>query len=293
MDTFEKATKFLEVENPYEKIKGLVIHELTDGMRTSTNLEGSDAYFDGGIFALRLIHILKTLGSPYCYINVIESKHKQRVNYISIFKALKRLYPVFEDYAMNYNIKLKFVGDLDSKLEPKGFSGNFAKELKDLENKTSRNTGFTSYFFINYSLNWAMKNDEFFKDMPDANIIIRHTKLQWPIGMLLPPSKSDYASIVYIQQGSSSKRWSDGQLICLTAISLRSFVTNYGTQYSKKYGIGENDLIRQTREDTLYLKREELLNISGQPPFGIITGFPPNTKRAIIASPFGPEIYEF
>jgi hypothetical protein len=300
--TFAEACKFLGIEQFEKSMIKTVIYEMTDGMRTSTTLRGPEAYFDGGIFSLRFMNILRVLGMPACYINVIEEKHKERDNYADIFEGLKRLYPIFSDYAEEYKVKLKFIGDLNIPLEPQGFPGNFAKDLRTLERKTKKNTNFTAYFLINYSLDWAMKNESFFSSMPNIDVTIRHTKFQYPTGMMLPPSKSDFSSLVYVQQGSSSSTWSDLQLIYLVALALRSKVLNESTQYLKRYEEGERDIIRSQRESELYMVHRrpimerlihdifyEKVNDSSIP----FLGYPPKTKRVILAGPLGPEIYEF
>jgi hypothetical protein len=279
-----------------------VIYDMTDGIRTSTLLNGADAYFDGGMFVLRLINILRVLGMPACYINVIEEKHRKRNNYSDIFEGLRKLHAVYEQYSNEYNVGLNFVGNLETSLEPQGFSGNFAKKLKKLQTKTKSKAKFNAYFLVNYSLDWAMRSESFFKEMPNVNVTIRHTKLQYPTGMMLPPSLSDLSSLVYVQQGSTSSTWSDTQLIYLVAVALRSKILNESTQYLKQYEEGERDFIRSQRESELYIvyRRpfvERLVrdimydksNVSNIPVFG----YPAQIKRALIAGSLGPEIYEF
>jgi len=286
---FNEATGMLSVDNPYDKMSDLVIYEMTDGMRTSTRREGADAYFDGGVFSLRLLHILKLLGCRACYVNVIEERHRFRENYISIFEGLRRLYAMYEQYADENKVRLRFLGDLEAKLEPQGMAGDFSKNLRDLEERTDKNTAFTACFLVNYSLRWAMKNERLFDDLPDINTIVRHTKLQVPTDMLPPPSKSDYSSIVYVQQGSSSERWSDSQLIYLVAVALRCMMLNYGTQYLRIYSDKEKEMIRSEREDRSHLVLKDLVGARTQST----AEYPSrsNPKRIIMAGPFGPEIY--
>jgi hypothetical protein len=285
---FEAACQSLGIERIDEGMKDLVIYEMTDGMRTSTLLEGGNAYFDGGVFCLRFIHMLRILGMNSCYVNVIEKKHTRRDNYANIFDGLKKLFPIYAEYAKVNNIKLVFLGDLDGSLEPKGYQGNFSEDLKRLESETEKNNGFTAYFLINYSLDWAMKNESRFAAMPMLDVTVRHTKFQFPTGMMLPSSKSDFCSLIYVQQGSAGTTWSDNQIVQLIAVSLRSKLLNNGTQYLKSYKDGERDKIRSKRENELFMIHRTLAaNETG----GV--GSIHNTKRAILAGPEGPEIYEF
>lgn len=287
---FTQACKELDLGMPVN-VKDLTIYEMTDGMRTTTDLGGADAYFDGGIFALRLIHLLKVLGGKSCYVNVIEERHKLRRNYDSIFGGLRRLYPVYRRYSRENDVRLRFIGDLGETLEPQGTCGDFATDLKALEDETRSGKKFTAFFLINYSLEWAMRHDEGLRNLPAINQIVRHTKLQVPTGMLLPPFLSDYSSCVYVQQGSSSRTWTDSQLSCLVAVALRSMVLNQGTQYLKKYTPFEVAQIRAEREEKLYLAHRHLFGVRGQ--FSSDKKILHNPKRAIIAGPLGPEIYEF
>lgn len=289
---FAAACRSLDIYKDREGIRDLVIYEMTDGMRTSTRLEGSNAYFDGGVFCMRFIHMLKILGMSSCYINVIEEKHTLRDNYKNIFDGLRILFPIYAEYAKENNVRLVFLGDLSGQLEPKGDQGNFSEDLKKLELKTQENTGFTAYFLINYSLNWAMRNESKFTTVPLQDVIIRHTKLQFPTGMMLPPSKSDFCSLIYVQQGSAGTTWSDEQIVQLIAIALRSKLLNSGTQYLKRYKEGERDGIRSQRENEMYMIHRQITpEKSGNAANSCRTMF--NTKRAILTGPAGPEIFEF
>ena len=288
---FAVARHALGIKPVDDNLKDVVIYEMTDGMRTSTRLEGGNAYFDGGVFCLRFIHMLRILGMSSCYVNVIEAKHTRRDNYSHIFEGLQKLYPLYAEYAKEHNVRLVFLGDLEGTLEPKGYQGNFSAELKKLEAKTEKNTGFTAYFLINYSLDWAMKNEAKFASMPMLDVTVRHTKFQFPTGMMLPAAKSDFCSLIYIQQGSAGTTWSDNQIVELIALALRSKLLNSGTQYLKTYEEGERDAIRSARENELFMIHQQL----GSEKAGEITkiGNLRNTKRAILAGPAGPEIYEF
>ena len=113
LKAFTIARRALGIEQFDEGLRDLVIYEMTDGMRTSTRLEGDNAYFDGGIFCLRFIHMLKMLGLSACYVNVLEEIHTHRDNYTHIFEGLKKLYPIFEEYAREQNIRLVFLGNLN------------------------------------------------------------------------------------------------------------------------------------------------------------------------------------
>ena len=279
-----------------------VIYEMTDGMRTSTAQKGEDSYFDGGIFCLRFINMLRVLGMPSCYINVIEEKHKKRENYEHIFKGLKKLYSVYREYAIENKIRLRFLGDLEENLEPAGREGNFAKELQELEKETQKKKQFCATFLVNYSLDWAMKHAAIFKGLPNIDVTVRHTKLQFPTGMMLPPFKSDFSSLMYVQQGSAGSTWSDSQILTLIALAVRSKILNSGTQYLKLYNSGEKELIRKEREEDLYLVQRRLFNEKQLQDKRIdkikqenlpFFKYPTQTKRAILAGTSGPEIYEF
>ena len=287
VEAFTEACQALGVEQIDDGLDDLVIYEMTDGMRTSTRLEGDNAYFDGGIFCLRFIHMLRILGMTSCYVNVIEEKHTLRDNYTHIFDGLKKLYPIYEEYAKQHNVRLVFLGDLEGSLEPKGYEGNFSEALKRLESKTEKNTSFTAYFLINYSLDWAMKNESKFESMPLLDVTVRHTKFQFPTGMMLPAAKSDFCSLIYVQQGSAGTTWSDEQIVQLITLALRSKLLNNGTQYLKSYKDGEKDAIRSKRENELFMVHRKLdATTSTSEREG-------STKRAILAGPAGPEIYEF
>lgn len=264
-------------------LEDLVIYEMTDGMRTSTQLNGSEAYLDGANFVLRLTDMLKSLGGNSMYVNVVEEKHiTDRNNFSNILNALKKSYKKYANYANENNTRVVILGDY-KKTDP---TGKFGRRLDELVKGTKDNRTFTSIYLIGYSLEWAMKNKEKLEVLPEVKVVARHTKMQLPTGMMLPPSKSDYSSLMYIQQGSSSMNWSDKQLVDLLTIALRNSLLNKGTQYSKAYKSSrERESIRRNREVKTNAIRKKLdPNIEGR-------AMPP--KRVIITSKVGPEIYEF
>ncbi len=274
--TFAEMCKTLAIDN-HENSSRLVVYDMTDGMRTSTSLEGADAYFDGAMFALKLMHILKVEGSKTMYTNVAEEKHVARQNFPSILDALKRCPPIYEKYAQENDVRLVFLGDYHI-LDP---SGNFGRVLDNLTEKTENNKSFTSIYLLGYSLDWAIKHEDIIRSFPEINVTIRHTKMQLPTDMQLPYGKSDRSNLVYVQQGSSDINWSEKQLIGLSGIALRSMLVNEGTHYWKTYDLGEREAIKQEREIGLLQLSNDLY--SDAPPI-----YP---KRVIMTSPLGPEVY--
>lgn len=268
-EMFEKSCFKLDMD-PGDKMKDMVIYEMTDGNRTSTSLDGWKRYVDGGLFALRFVHMLDVLGCKSCYVNVTHERHKQRDNYSDIYEGLRQLVDIYREYAKDNDVKLRFMGDR-STMEPE-----LRDAMEKLETLTS-NRRFAIYFLVNYSARWATATGAL-KNLPDANVIVRHTK-GYVNGDMWLHGKLDNNSFVYVQNGSSHQNWSDQQLIYLIALSFRSMILNAGTHYSKTYGGVEAEEIRKKREVELALKHVRLESN-------------PN-KRVIIFGPFSPEIYEF
>lgn len=282
-NTFREVCRKLEIKPSQKDLERLVVYDMTDGMRTTTKLIGADSYFDGAIFVLKLGHILKELGSKCLYTNVAEEKHAQRKNWPDILAALKRCPRIYENYAMENDVRLIFLGDY-YKIDP---SGELGKEIDKLMEETANNKSFTSVYLLGYSPEWAELNRELWEDLPEITVTIRHAKLRFSTGMQLPPEKSENTEFVYVQQGSADSTWKDYQKICLAGIATRSMLINeLGTQYWKEYTREEAEMIRRLREEELYYRRFYLFEPS---PYCGFTKYPPGTKRAIIGSPFGPE----
>lgn len=281
---FKKACEKLNIDfkEAIKEIKNLVIYEMTDGNRTSTNLKGWEGYFDGGIFCLRFIHFAKILGIKNLYINVIHGRHRFRKNFPDIYKALMKLVPVYEKYAReNKEIKWIFVGDYKKPIKPEGKKEiDLTEFLEKLEKETAKRKGMRVIFMLNYSTRWLeTEGKEKWERLPEANVILRHCK-GYVNGDMWLPGKLDRNSFMYVQNGSSSQNFTDQQIVYLIAIALRSYLLNKGTHYFKTYTHSEIELIRKKREKELSfihrtLEKSEFL------------------KRAIIFSKFGPEIYEF
>ncbi|MCZ7395550.1 MAG: hypothetical protein ABOK23_06455 [Candidatus Methanoperedens sp.] len=281
---FRNCCEKLAIDGSRKNMEGLVIYDMTDGTRTSTNLEGSDAYFDGGLFVMRFIHFLKVLGAKNSYINVIHEGHKERVNYKDIYEGMRRHVEMYREYSKKNNVRLRFVGKYDTRIDPKDTNYDLRKDLLNLEGATVIDPGHTVHFMINFSTRWAAEEGkEFFKTLPEANVILRHAK-GYVNGDMWLFGKLDSNSFVYAQNGSSNINWSDRQIIMLIAVCLRSMVLNKGTHMSKKYEGDEKDTVRQKREIELSFIHKSFYDKSTETKF---------QKRAVIFSSYGPEIYEF
>jgi hypothetical protein len=257
---------------------------MTDGTRTSTELEGSDAYFDGGLFVIRFIHFLKVLGSKNSYINVIHEGHKNRINYMDIYEGMRRHVDMYKKFSVMDNLRLRFIGKYDVQINPGETAYDIRKDFKDLEDATAKNPAHTTHFMINYSTRWAAEEGkEFFRTLPAVNVILRHAK-GYVNGDMWLYGKLDNNSFVYAQNGSSNVNWSDRQIIMLIAACLRSLMLNKGTHMSKKYQGDEKDIVRQKREIELSFIHRSFHDSSTEIKF---------KKRVVIFSSYGPEVYEF
>ena len=281
---FDECCEKLEIDGSRENMEELVIYDMTDGTRTSTELEGPDAYFDGGLFVMRFVHFLKVLGSKDSYINVIHEGHKNRVNYDDIYEGMRRHVGMYRKFSEMDRVRLRFVGKYDTSISPKDTSYDLRKDLKDLEDATAKNPGLTVHFMINYSTRWAAEEGkDFFKTLPEVNVILRHAK-GYVNGDMWLYGKLDSNSFVYAQNGSSSINWSDRQIIMLIALCLRSMLLNRGTHLSKKYEGDEKDIVRQKREIELSFIHRNFHDQSTEEKF---------QKRVVIFSSYGLEVYEF
>ena len=284
LEIFEDCCEKLEIDGSRKNVEELVIYDMTDGTRTSTGLEGSEAYFDGGLFVIRFVHFLKVLGAKNSYINVIHEGHKGRVNYTDIYEGMRRHVEVYREFSKKDNIRLRFVGKYDTSIAPKDSTYDLRKDLKDLEESAAKNPAHTVHFMINYSTRWAAEEGkEFFKTLPEVNVILRHAK-GYVNGDMWLYGKLDNNSFVYAQNGSSDINWSDRQILMLIALCLKSMLMNRGTHLSKKYEGDEKDIVRQKREVELSFIHKSFYDVSTETKM---------KKRAVIFSSYGPEIYEY
>jgi len=164
---------------------------------------------------------------------------------------------------------------------PDDKSEDLRKHLKMLEGLTVKNE-FTAHIFINFSREWASKNKELFKDMPNINSIIRFTKGQGVTESMALPGKVEHESLVYVQQGSSSVNWSDRQIVFLVALSLRANERNMPYFLQSLYVEGDRERIRKQREEERVFINEDFYDKDSKKP-----------KVAVIFSEVGPERYTF
>ena len=281
---FKDCCYKLEIDCSKKNMEELVIYDMTDGTRTSTELEGSEAYVDGGIFVMRFIHFLKVLGAKNSYINVIHEGHRKRVNYKDIYEGMRRHVEIYREFSKKDNVALKFLGNYTGRIDPEDTDYDLRRDLKDLEDTTALNAQHTAHFLINYSTRWAAQSGaEMFKTLPEANVILRHAK-GYVNGDMWLLGKLDNNSFVYAQNGSSDFNWSDRQIIMLITMCLRSMLLNRGTHMSKKYEGNEKEIVRQEREIELSFIHKSFHDSSIENK---------SRKRVVIFSSYGPEIYEF
>jgi hypothetical protein len=279
LEVFKDACKKLDIDNPENKMKNVVIYIMTDGTRTAISLDGKEAYIDGSNFSKRFVHIVKTVGGKACYINVFEEFHQNRKDYENIYSALINVVPDWKNFVAKNNIRLKFLGNFESSF---GQGEDLRKYLKMLEDMTKKNE-FTAYILINFSREWALENKEFFKNMPNINSVIRFTKGQGIPESMLIPEKVEHESLVYVQQGSSSINWSDRQIIFLIALALRANIRNMPYFLQSSYAEDDKKRIRRQREEERVFINEDLYDKKDSK----------KPKVAMIFSEVGPERYTF
>jgi len=283
-ELFKRIAKNLEISFSENDLSELCVYDMTDGTRTSTTLQGKDAYVDGGLFALRFANVLRALGAKNVYLNVIHTGHKKRENYKDIYEGMTELVNVYLNYANEHNVRLKFLGNSNERIDTSNSKFNLWEILKDLEKKTEKNKGITMYILINFSTRWLSKHEEIFENLPEINVVVRHTK-GYINGDMQVFGRMDNYSLVYVQNGSSSINWSDNQIVYLAGVCLRSYLLNKGTHLTKTYTGDEKENIRKKRELELSLAHKDFYNREENENKG--------KKRVIIFSPIGPEIYEF
>ena len=276
---FKDVCQKLNIDNPQDKTKNIVIYLMTDGTRTASSLDGSEAYIDGSNFSKRFVHAVKAIGGKACYINVFEEFHQKRKDYVSIYSALLKVVPDWKDFVVKNNIRLKFIGNFESSF---GQGDDLRKYLKMLEDMTNKNE-FTAYILINFSREWALTNKEFFKDMPTINSVIRFTKGQGIPESMLIPDKVEHESLIYVQQGSSSINWSDRQIVFLITLALRANARNMPYFLQSSYTEEDKERIkRQREEERVFVNKNLYDNKDSKKP-----------KVAVIFSEVGPERYIF
>jgi len=279
LEMFKDVCQKLNIDNPQDKTKNIVIYLMTDGTRTASSLDGSEAYIDGSNFSKRFVHAVKAIGGKACYINVFEEFHQKRKDYVSIYSALLKVVPDWKDFVVKNNIRLKFIGNFESSF---GQGDDLRKYLKMLEDMTNKNE-FTAYILINFSREWALTNKEFFKDMPTINSVIRFTKGQGIPESMLIPDKVEHESLIYVQQGSSSINWSDRQIVFLITLALRANARNMPYFLQSSYTEEDKERIkRQREEERVFVNKNLYDNKDSKKP-----------KVAVIFSEVGPERYIF
>jgi hypothetical protein len=284
LSIFKEACQRLGIDNPEENMKKTIMYLMTDGSRTASNLEGEAVYVDGSDFSMRFVNIVKDVGGKACYVNVFEEFHQTRKDYGNIYSGLIKVVPDWLNFVKKNNVRLKFIGDFGSSFAPSSHTEDLRKHLKMLEDLTPKNE-FTAYILINFSREWALKNQEFFSDMPTINSVIRFTKGQGVPESMLIPGKVEHESLVYVQQGSSSVNWSDRQLVFLVALALRANARNMPYFIKNSYKEGDRERIRKQREEERVFVNEDFYDKNeneGKRP-----------KVAVIFSEVGPERYTF
>jgi hypothetical protein len=220
-----------------------------DGHRSS-NIGNSDSkgYDSGFKFFLRFARIMKQLG----FKNMVTMVHTSRNHNVkgrldSIHSAIQKNFIQSNGDISKSSFKL--YGDIES-YKTMGYD-DFYNFLKEVDNRSDKETAFTNHILINYSEDWALKNLEKINSIPSVSSVIRFTKGFVSGGWI--PVKMQETTFVYSQIPSISEFWSDEAITVLILIALKNWSAMNQYIGEKVYKQEEKELIHSERDLELKL----------------------------------------
>jgi hypothetical protein len=262
-----RATKLdTSAKKALSLIKNLVIYDILDGNRSTLISNSIVSYeYESTFYTLNFLHILRTLGAKKCYIMIHTRYNRERgQNEVDcIFEKISAGAPLIKKFSIENNIRCFCIG----------MSRNY--EYNDLlENlmDSTKNGNFKVYFLIDYNELWFLKKEaqNIFKDMPNVDVYIRHTKFQPSGGWI--PDKMSHSVFLYSQNGTLYSNWKTEELVTLVALALIAKLFHSGELLKKRYRtkneIKQRNELREIRltNNVIYLrKKPNKLFILGSP----------------------------
>ncbi len=231
------------VEDAQESIKDLVLYDALDGGRTTLTSKGSiDPKDDIPLFSITLIHTLQALGAKSCIIMIHTFYNRKRGK--NEFNRILNIVKSGSELIKQYSIKN------DVRCHCLCINKNY--ELIDLLREVERQThngSFNAYFLFDYNEEWYNTEEGFnlINTLPDINVHIRHTKLNFSGGWI--PSKMKKSAFLYSQNGARYSNWEPKEVVALVAMALLAKKFNEEEGFSKIYS-SDNEIQHR------YIKRE-------------------------------------
>jgi len=271
-DIIQKIDLNISANESFAEIKDLVIYDILDGTRsTLISKYPIDNRLEAGLYALNFIHTLKSLNAKNCYIMIHTAYNRERgkKEFNQILEKILAGKPFVIKYAIQNNICCLCICSNNN--------FEYIDLLKDVYESTKKGI-FNSIFLFDYNENWPFTKEgkNIFKNLPNIDVFIRHTKFQISGGWI--PYKMTHSVFLYTQNGSTFSNWDSDELVALIALALLAKLLHRGEVLNKTY---------TTKEEINYryiLREKELFN-------KIITLRKNPKKLFILGSPNG--IYQF
>ncbi|MEF8849108.1 MAG: hypothetical protein V5A68_08275 [Candidatus Thermoplasmatota archaeon] len=232
---FQKTSNLEKINHKKVKkeLQKLVIYDALDGTRSTLTktFKKTNPGIEGGLFAIKLIHIFNSLKGKSCIIMVHTSYNRLRgkKEFRKILKNIKTGGKIIERFAEKKDIACHCLY-INNKYEQK-------KLLDRINKKTRKKTKncLPIYFLFDYNEKWISTNKgrKIIEKLPDIDVHIRHTKLQFSGGWI--PGKMSRSVFLYSQNGAKLSNWNNKELITLIALALLAKILNKGEALLKKY----------------------------------------------------------
>lgn len=244
----------LTSEEALELFSSLVVYDIPDGTRSTLTVHPKvDVGMDAGLYCVALLHTLRSLGAPSCIIMTHTTYNRARgeEGMARILKIISRGSRPLKRYADRAGANVHWLG-----MKPGYELGNYLRR----EFPVRTTADFNAYFLIDYAED-LMEDQSVrheFDRLPEIDVTIRHTKLNFAGGGWIP-DKMLRSTFLYSQNGSLFSNWDFDELVALGTLSLLAKVLNSGEGLVKMYGdVDEVKRRYQLREIRLFNQRIDL-----------------------------------
>ncbi len=262
----------LSVDTAFSEFKNLVIYEALDGSRSTCAFNKNiNPQFEGPLYVIKFMHILRLLGAKTCCIMIHTSYNRDRgqTEFNNVICSIEEGAPLIKNYGIENNVFCSCMY-INKNYELKTILDDITESTRDGE--------FCTHFLFDYNEEWIATDSglKAIKNLPEIDVHIRHTKFQFSGGWL--PGKMSRSVFLYSQNGSTYSNWDTNELITLISLSLLAKLLHKGEALDKIYKSEEEVIQRYAkRELELFNKR---INLRENPK-----------KLFMIGSPVG--VYQF
>lgn len=249
-----------------EEVRDLVLYDIPDGTRSTLSVPPvMDVETDAGMYCLALVHTLASVGARRAILltHTVYNRERGPEDTQRFLEILARGVDPFRGYARRHRIGMHLHGIHEGYELGPLLAQAFPPPVR---------SRFDAHFLVEYEEEWFLTPEgrAVLEQLPDVDIVIRHTKLQVSGGWI--PLKMRKSAYMYSQNGSLNSNWSYDEYAAMVAVAYAAKLLHKGEGLSKKY-VSVDEIKDRYRRRELNLQ-QRVVKLKGSPRKLFVIGSP-------------------